>query len=324
MKINNKDLGFILYNNRSKSVVDNFIPDNLNIYRIRNIENIFEKSKSKFTDDKKMVVIPIEDLNINEPDFIIERSDLQNLKYIFDDNKGKFSKRELDFLTKRGINEKVIEKWNLLGLSNFKGDELKIIGATVHPIISNILEDGIEGGGIVFPLFKNGKLINNAIRKISLENKDKASLKYSLACPDVPVWKSDDIKENEEIWLTEGLFDMFSLDNIGLKAVSCSSAMWSSIQLHQIIELKPSKINIFSDNDEVGIRTSAVLKDFFNTYGIDCDVYKSIQSKDAAQHFFEHKLSINELIKMENIEEEVNSKDDDSFNFISYLKNRRY
>lgn len=324
MKINKQDLGFILYNNRSKSVVNNFIPNNLNIYRIRNIENIFEKSKNKFVNVKKMVEIPLKELNLNEPDVIIKKSDLENLKHIFDNKRGRFNKRESDFLEKRGISKKIIDKWNLLGLSNFKNEELKIIGATVHPIISNVLQDGIEGGGIVFPLFKDEKLINNAIRKISLENTDKASLKYSLACPDVPVWKSEDIKQDDEIWLTEGLFDMFALDDIGLKSVSCSSAMWSSIQLYQIIELKPGKINIFSDNDEVGIRTTAVLKDFFKNYGIDCDAYKSVKSKDAAQHFFEHKLSINDLIKIEDIENDIFSKDDNSFDFINYLKNRKY
>lgn len=324
MKINNQDLGFILYNNRSKEVVSNFIPKNLNIYRIRNIENILENSKKKYVNSKKMVEIPISDLNLEATDVIIKKSDLSNLKLLFDDNKGKFNKVELEFLKNRGIPNSVINKWNLLGLSNFKDGQLETIGATVHPIISNVLEDGIEGGGIVFPLFEDDILMNNAIRKISLENTDKTSLKYSLACPDVPVWKSNNIKQDDEIWLTEGLFDMFALDNIGLKSVSCSSAMWSSIQLYQIIELRPSKINIFTDNDEVGIRTSAVLQDFFQQYGFECDIYKSIKSKDAAQHFFEDSLTINDIIKIDNIQSEVNIKDDDSFNFIKYLKNRKY
>lgn len=324
MKFSKEELGFILYNNRSKKVVESFFPKNLNNYRLTNIENIFEKSKNKFLNNKKMVEIPLNDLNFQENDIIIKPSELRNLKDYFISKSGNFNKRELDFLENRNIPKSVINKWKLLGLSNFTMKQLDIIGATVHPIISSILQDGIEGGGIVFPLFENNQLVNNAIRKISLENTDKASLKYTLACPDIPVWKSDNIKTNDEIWLTEGLFDMFALDDAGYKSISCSSAMWSGIQLYKIISLKPGKINIFSDNDEVGIRTSAILKDFFNNYGIECDIFKSIKTKDASEHFFENKLSINDLIKVEDIKSELSKIDDDSFNFINYLKNRKY
>lgn len=269
MKLSKKELGFILYNNRSTNLVSNFIPKNLNPFTLTNIENIFRKSKSKFLNNTKMVEIPMSDLNLESDDIIFSKENLSDLTNEFLSHKGKFNEVESIFLKKRGIDEKVITKWNLLGLSNIKDSrKLEIIGAKVHPIISNVLVDGIEGGGIIFPLFNNGLLENCAIRKISLENTDKASLKYSLSCPDVPIWKSNNIQPGDEIWLTEGLFDMFALDNIGLKSVSCSSAMWSGIQLYQIIMLRPSKINIFSDNDEVGLRTSAILNHFFKSYGL--------------------------------------------------------
>jgi hypothetical protein len=324
MKFSKKELGFILYNNRSTHLVTNFIDKNQNPFRLTNIENIFKESKSKFINSNKMVEIPISDLNLESDDVVFTKEDLSSLTNEFLSYTGKFNKKEFDFLKKRGIDKNIIEKWNLFGLSNIKDDrKLEIIGAKVHPIVSKVLIDGIEGGGIIFPLFNNGLLENCAIRKISLENTDKASLKYSLSCPDVPVWKSDNIQPGDEIWLTEGLFDMFALDNIGLKSVSCSSAMWSGIQLYQIIMLRPSKINIFSDNDEVGLRTSAILNDFFKSYGLLSDIFISNESKDASEHFFERKLGISDL-ELIDIKPDSLIKNDNSFNFLNHIKNRKY
>lgn len=322
-KFTKEELGFILYNNRSKSVVRNFLPKNINKYRLLNIEDIFEKSKNKFINTNKMVEININELELNKPDIIIEKSDLSNLtndlyKYV-----GVFDEKESKFLSNRGINKEIIEKWKLCGLSNFGGRELEVIGASLHPILSNVLEDGTEGGGIVFPLFKDGVLINTAIRKISLENTNKASLKYSLACPDVSVWKSESIIEGDEIWITEGLFDMFALDKNGYKCVTCSSAMWSGIQLYEVIMMRPSKVNIFSDNDEVGIRTSLVLSDFFKEYGLESEVFISSSSKDASEHFFEKSLSDDDLLNISDFELS-DIREDSSFDFINYLKNRKY
>ncbi len=322
MEINNQELAFILYNNRSKNLVNKFIPDGFNPYRLTNIENIFEKSKNIFSVNK-MVEIPLSDLKLEFIDIDFDKSEVQSLTNKFNNIKGRFNQREIEFLKKRGIDKNIIEKWGLTGLSNFTDKrELEIIGASVHPLISNIIIDGIEGGGIVFPLYQEGILQNCAIRKISLENTDKVSLKYSLSCPDIPIWKSDDIRPGDEIWLTEGLFDMFALDNIGYKSVSCSSAMWSGIQLYQIVILKPGKINIFSDNDEVGLKTSAILKHFFKSYSIDCQVFKSKFAKDSSEHFFELGKSISDIEEIDF--NNIKIKSDNSFNFLNHLKNRKY
>lgn len=323
MKFTKEELGFILYNNRSKNLINKFLPTNLNPFTLTNIEYLFKKSKDKFIDSNKMVSISISELNLDSEDVIFTKEELNSLKGDFLEYKGKFNQKESDFLSKRGITKEIIEKWSLLGLSNFSDERtLEIIGAKVHPMISNILVDGIEGGGIIFPLYENDKLVNCAIRKISLENTDMSSLKYSLSCPDIPIWKSEDIELYEELWITEGLFDMFALDNIGLKVVSCSSAMWSGLQLYQLLMLKPSRINIFSDNDEVGLKTSASLCDFFKSYGIYSEIFVSKSAKDASEHFFELGLSLEDV---EKIDVEINKIiSDDSFDFLKYLKNRKY
>lgn len=81
--------------------------------------------------------------------------------------------------------------------------------------------------------------------------------------------------------------------------------------------LRPSKINIFSDNDEVGLRTSAILNDFFKSYGLLSEIFISNESKDASEHFFERKLSISDL-EMIDIKPDSLIKNDDSFNFLNH------
>jgi hypothetical protein len=189
----------------------------------------------------------------------------------------------------------------------------------------NFLDDGLEGGGIIIPLFENGKLVNCSIRKITIENNGYSkTLKYTLACPDVPVWGLENIVEDKEIWLTEGIFDMIAINKMGKNAVSCSSAMWSGIQLYQILQKEPSNMVIVADNDEVGLRTASILKDFFEYYLIPSRVVVSKFAKDAAEHYFQKTRSLSDFIEIDITDEMIISTNDDKFNFIEHLKNRTF
>lgn len=321
----NEELGFILYNNRSvKGVVSNFLPK-VNPIELIKIENQLKKSKSSWSDDKKMVEININELNTEAEDIIVTKEDLDSLTDMVKDYVGYLNQEEYNYLEKRGLGERTILDWDILGLSNFKNKEhLKIIGASVHPILSTILEDGVENGGIIIPLFdENERLINCAIRKISIEsNGSTRTLKYSLACPDTPVWGLSKISEGKEIWITEGIFDTMALSNLGKNAVSCSSAMWSGIQLYQVLKKKPSSIVIFSDKDEVGMRTSAILKDFFESNYIPTKIVISKIAKDPAEHYFQKNQYLDDLLEVNITKEILNTYQDNSFDFLKYLKNR--
>ena len=145
-----------------------------------------------------------------------------------------------------------------------------------------------------------------------------------MACPDVPVWGLNKLNKGDEVWVTEGLFDMMALYRLGKSAVSCSSAMWSGLQLYQLLEKKPSKIKIFSDNDEVGLRTSGILKKFFEINNIDCVIVMSKFAKDPAEHYFQKDRNLSDLIEIDSVEDLLENKLDDSFDFIKHLKNRKY
>ncbi len=321
-----EELGFILYNNRSKNLVKNFIPNKINPYMLIKIENILEVSKSKFDIESKFVEINKIDLDMDCEDVLFNPIDIKKLTKDIKNKSNKFNKIEKDYLIKRGITKSIIEKWNILGLSKIKKSDLEIIGAKVHPILKKILVDGIDGGGILIPLFnEKDELINCCIRKISIENTDKKTLKYTLSCPDIDIWKSNNVKENDEIYITEGIFDMIAIESLGYPCVTCSSAVWSGIQLYKLLEIKPSKINIFSDNDKIGLKNSATLKDFFENFGIDCDILISDVYKDAADHILKNKREFNKIKKMDIDFKYINNiEEDNSFDFINHLKNRKF
>jgi hypothetical protein len=323
MSYTTKDLAFILYNNRSlNGVIKNFLPK-YNPLILQKIESDLDKCKSKYKLDERQVLVNINEFDLESEDVYVTKEELKELSSLIFENIGSFSESEFDYLTSRGIGEDTILQYRLLGISSIKDyRHLEILGATCHPTCRGFLEDGIEHGGIIIPLFdEEDFLVNCAIRKINSHK----SLKYSLACPDVPVWGIDNISKNEsEIWICEGIFDMIALRKLGKKSVSCSSAMWSGLQLYKIIQTKPQKVCIFSDNDEVGLRTSGILKDFFTIYGIECNVFISRFAKDPAEHYFQKERNLSDLIEIEIDENLIQSNQDESFNFIEYLKNRKY
>ena len=106
----------------------------------------------------------------------------------------------------------------------------------------------------------------------------------------------DKLNKGDEVWITEGLFDMMAIEEMSNKSVSCSSAMWSGLQLYQLLEKKPSKIKIFSDNDEVGLRTSGILKKFFEMNNIECSIVISECAKDPAEQYFQKNKNLSDVI----------------------------
>jgi hypothetical protein len=322
----NEELGYILYNNRSvKGVVSNFLPE-LNPVTLVRIENQLKECKSIWQDDNRMVEVNSKELNTKAEDVIITKEDLYSLTEIVRENCGLLSADEYNYLENRGLGEKTILDWDIVGLSAFNDKRhLEILGATIHPILSPILQDAIEQGGILIPLFdENDRLINCAIRKIGIEsNGFTRTLKYSLACPDISVWGLDRFGQDKEIWITEGIFDTMALVNLGKNAITCSSAMWSGIQLYQVIKKKPSSIVIFSDKDEVGLRSSAILKDFFELNNIKTKTVISKVAKDPAEHYFQKNQYLDDILEININKEILNTYQDNSFDFLNYLKNRK-
>ena len=317
----NEELGFILYNNRSvKGVVSNFLPK-FNPMKLMKIESQFSKCKEMFNNDNRMVEINLDELDTEVEDIIITPDDLASLTDLIKENIGSLNTNEFEYLENRGFGEKTILDWDILGLSNIK--EMRhneILGSTCHPVLKKIMIDGIENGGILIPLFEDDVLVNCSVRKIN----SSKSLKYSLACPDIPVWGLDRFGKGQEIWITEGIFDMMAIFNLGKKSVSCSSGMWSGLQLYKVLEKEPSSIVVFADNDSVGLRTSAILKEFFTMNHISTRIVISRIAKDPAEHYFQKNQTLDNLLEIDVTLDMIEEHKDDVFNFLRHMKNRKY
>lgn len=321
MKFSTKDIGFILYNNRSSNMVFQNIDKNIDALKLIEIEKEFDWCKSMFEDLESFVEVDLSLLDTESDDIMVNIDELNSLSDYIRSKTNQFSEKEKEFLKKRNISESMIEKWNLFGLSSIEDkDILEKIGATSHPILRTLLKDGIEEGGICQPLFENDKFTNCSIRRIS----DVGKLKYTLAIPDLPVWGLDDIEIGDEIWICEGLFDMITLREMGVKSVTPSSAMWSGIQLYKLLEKSPNKIIIMIDNDRVGFKTGLILNKFFNLRKIPSITVHSNKAKDAAEHFLDMKLTFDEIDQITITRKMIESKKDDSFNFLKYLQTRKF
>lgn len=312
-----KDLGFILYNNRSvDGVVKNFLPD-VNIRELILIETRLKILKKRFEKDKTVgidkseLILEAEDINVYPSEISQLSHDFHTIKMYGD---------EKQWLLDRGITEEIMEEYKLTPLSRITNKKsLEVIGATTHPLLKDLFDDGIEGGGIIIPLFKGNELINCTIRKIS----DIGKLKYSQACPDVHVWGLDDINEGDEVWITEGLFDMMAVRSLGTKCVSVSSAMWSSVQLVQLLEKKPGSVVIFCDNDRTGLRCGAILKELMNQYYIPSITVIS-DYKDASELIFQNYGTLDDVKNVDVTLRMIEQSDIQDFNFTRYLKNRKF
>jgi hypothetical protein len=322
MKFTPKQLGYILYNNRSiEGVVSNFLDKSININELINIEKKFDWCKSLYDSLHKMVEIDISLLDSEANDEIVTPEQLDELTNFVKSNIGNFSEIEIGYLTERNISIDVCNKYKILGLSVFKDFEhLRRIGATCHPVMRTLLEDGIEGGGIVFPLFENDKLVNCQIRKISNVGK----LKYTLAVPDIPVWGLENVEENSEVWVCEGIFDMIALCENGHTAICPTSAIWSGIQLYKVLEKKPKMVKIFCDNDRIGLKTGLILTKFFNLFKIPSVTIHSKYCKDACEHFFEKNFSTSDLDEIVIDRKMIEDKNDNSFDFLRHLQKRKF
>ena len=167
-------------------------------------------------------------------------------------------------------------------------------------------------------------MINICSRKLQ-----SGIIKYTLSVPDIHIWGIENMNEGEECWICEGVFDYIGLNENGFKnPLSVASASWSAIQLYNLLDKKPSLINIFSDYDYTGLRSSLVLEKFFNLNGIRTKTWTSNSCKDASEHFLERKLSIEEveeikittdLLDLVSIDIENIKKD-----YISYLRVRTF
>jgi hypothetical protein len=312
-----EQINHIIYNNRSyEGLVKNFMPK-IEFNELQLLLEIGKQLKfvNKIVNKNSSILIDKEKLDLDVSDIEMFPDQLENIKI----SSRNFNEIELTLLKKKGIPNHIIEQYDISPLSQFKDLEiLKIIGVTSHPMLERLVGDGISDG-LIIPLYNDGKLINTVFRKTN----ELTKLKYGISVPSLDFW-GDEILESDEIWLCEGLFDMMALREQGKKCISASSCALNDFQYFKIISKRPKLVNIFTDNDVSGYRSSMKSQKIFGLNGIPSAVFSSTKAKDAGEHFFELGLdwsSVNEI----NITSKMINRDDNIIiDFLKYLEQRKF
>jgi hypothetical protein len=330
MSYTKEDINFILFNNRSSAgVVQNFLfEQKWNGEYLIALDDMSYKYKQKWK-KWKTTIIKTDKLNLNSTDIIVKPYEIKKLtsnilesnKQLLFNNKYNF---ELNWLKNRGFTLNIIKKWKLGSLQYIvdtcTNKELDVLGITTHPMLSNILNTDITGGGIIIPHFKNNKLFNCTNRRIN----DNGKLKYNQAVPDMSLYGLNECKSHDTLYLTEGIFDMIALHEQGKNAISVSAAVWSSLQLYQLLETDVKNIIIFADNDKVGLSSAGILKDILNYFDINIKIIISNINKDACEHFITNKHTFNETSEINLTSELIESKEEVQWDLVEYLQNRSF
>lgn len=308
-----EQINHIIYNNRTyEGVVKNFIP-NLSLQDLQLLLEIGKQLKfiNKLVNKNTSIVIDKEKLELDKPDFELYPHQIENIKV----SSRNFNEQEKKILDSKKIPEHIIEQYDISPLSQFNAETLEILGVKTHPIMEKLIGDGISAG-LIIPLYKDGKLINSVYRKTESITK----LKYGITVPSLDLWGDE---EYDEVWICEGLFDMMALREQGKKCVSASSCSLNDFQYFKIIKNKPKMVNIFTDKDISGYRSSLKSQKLFSLNKISSRVFASETSKDAAEHFFERKDGWDKIQEIK-ITSEMISREDDVVDFLDYLKKREF
>lgn len=304
-----EDINYILYNNRSRNLVTKFLPK-VDLDKFIELEKRFKFIYSSYNTEYEVGIKPNE-IDISKEDILFDKGDISSLEI-----PNNIKKEHKDWLNNRGISDEIIKEHKIKSVDeNTNKRDLDIMGVTIHPILERVFKNQNEG--IIIPYYENGTLSNVICRRLI-----DGALKYTLAIPDVTVFGTI----SEEIWVVEGFFDYMALSKYKNNVVTVSSATWSTIQLYKLIENGVKVVNYVSDYDYTGIKTAQILMRFFTLYGIEFNCYISNQCKDMSEHFFEKKLSIEDIEEtypsndlLDELKEDSKLKYD---NFFTYLKNR--
>jgi hypothetical protein len=324
MKYTSQELAFILYNNRSVSgVVNNFIgPVSFEMAQgLAEIDNRLEWCQEQGGKAGSTVGIPMDELLVDADDIVVTPADLDGACNFSD---VRLEDRERHWLESRGITGSMMEDWGMFSASSVGSSGHDALGLTCHPVLRGFLADGLDEGCVCIPLMRERDLVNCTSRRLS----DVGKLKYVQAVPDVDVWGlvdpvMNDI-EHKHAYITEGLFDMMAIRETGRWAVSVSGAMWSSIQVYKLLKKNPEMITIFADNDRTGLYSAWVLRKLFSMYGVPTNIVVSREAKDPAEHFLQRGLGWEEVDEIDPKRQDFQSLPDQTFNFVKYLKDRRF
>lgn len=333
MKWSKEDIADILFFNRSRHLIKSDCESRPEFkkrrFYLQILSSIIQDIRKEFKQDSGILIdINRYDFDLESEDITFEQNEIEDLGYLFK-NTPQFSKEELNFLKSKGLDHLKSDN-NVFGYHHFRSRSDwspkwdSILGFSLHPCLERILDNNISHG-IIFTLWKNGRLKNVTLRRIAGDFK----MKYSQAIPGVDVWNWID-KDCSTLWIGEGLLDALSIRSLGLSSAAISGATWSAWQFLELLDIIKSndirKIKYWADNDKAGIRGGLffkrVMDEIFERIGVDIKIIVlKGKEKDPNDHIKKHG-KIKNLIEVQN--EDDWEIDKEPFDVTKYLLKRKF
>jgi hypothetical protein len=169
--------------------------------------------------------------------------------------------------------------------------------------------------GLVFPDIQNGKFYGICIRNTSDDLEWVAHTKFTMSNFGFFVYGIDDIDDNNETYLCEGVFDVLAYRSIGKQAICFASAYPTTYQMARINRIKNLVISM--DNDFYGWCGAYLLSKVMNIKKIVLSKYK-----DPCETIIDNKCNEFQNVSCYEIEKLIINNIDDHNRKIDELNNK--
>lgn len=188
------------------------------------------------------------------------------------------------YFFERGIKLlKLIEKYKIIG-----GNPLYILPREIVPKLNNI-----EAYGNIIPVWENGIVVNCILRRD--DNLSQLNTKIlNLKGIPLKIWNADLIsnaKENDIIFVNEGIFDALTYEQLGYNAIALNSINMVGTFINLINEhsekLKSLNVKFIlsSDSDKYGEEAMKKIDKFLNELNITSLLINFDEYKDANEFY---------------------------------------
>lgn len=235
-------------------------------------------------------------LNLNDEEFrgkpepskyIKPRKQCNNNKYdltnIITDYKNNHNCNYVYFYKRNIRNKSLLDKYKIITCN-----PLQVINSKLLPYVNNL-----RAYRNIIPVWENGKIVNCILRRDDYFSKEGKKILNLKGLP-LKIWNSDYLRQSEfkdVFFVTEGIFDALSFEDIGLKGVALNSVVminkFITIIKENLAQLKKNECSflIVFDSDQAGRNYREKLKNMLGELKLNVRLITLKDYKDVNEFY---------------------------------------
>jgi len=182
------------------------------------------------------------------------------------------------YFYQRGLPDCIINAYKL-----FKCDPREVFDKELLPKLSNISD-----WEYIIPIWRAGKAVNAILRRND-EKTTYGEKTYNLRSLGLEIINTGHVAGGHKlVCITEGVWDAYTLETMGLLAISLNSVNMANrlIKQIEISNNKSTKYFLFGDNDEKGQQLNVKLAEAFDGMGITYKVFDRYENYKDVNEFY--------------------------------------